>query len=269
MDNTKKLVIFSNWKIYMRSRQEVRDFVEGLRGKIKPQDFKFLEIFIIPDLLSFEFVKGSVATTGIKVGVQDLFWEDYGSFAGEVAPAMLKDLGCDCAYFGHSERRIYFGETDDNINKKIKAALRNDIIPILYIGETREELDKNLTEDVLKTQLDICLKDIDADSFKKTIIVYEPRWAIGQENSASADIISYSHVLARELIADIYGKKTASETRIMYGGSINEKNIHDIIRIADVDGAAITRAALNAEGFIKLIRIVREEAEKRNQRKHH
>ena len=199
------------------------------------------------------------------VGVQDLFWEDYGSFAGEVAPAMLKDLGCDCAYFGHSERRIYFGETDKNINKKIRAALRNAITPILYVGETREELDQNLTEKVLSKQLDICLKDIDRESFRKIIIVYEPRWAIGQEDSASPDIISSSHTLTRRLIADIYGRETATDTRIMYGGSINEKNIHDIIRISDVDGAAITRAALGAEGFLRLIRVVRAEAEKRNQ----
>ena len=264
MKNSKKLVVFSNWKIYMRSRQEVRDFVDDLKQKIEPVDFKFLEIFVIPDLISFEFVKDSLESTGIKVGVQDLFWEDYGSFAGEVAPAMLKDLGCNCAYFGHSERRLYFGETDENINKKIRAALRNNITPILYVGETREEFDKNLTEEVLKNQLDICLKDISADPFRKMIIVYEPRWAIGQEDSASPGIISSSHIMARSLIADMYGRETASGIRIMYGGSINEKNIHDIISIPDVDGAAITRAALTADGFIRLIRVVRKEAEKRN-----
>ncbi len=264
MRKSRKLVVFSNWKIYMRSRQEVSDFVEVLKSVITAQDLRFLDIFIIPDLLSFEFVKKGIEPTGIKVGVQDLFWEDYGSFAGEVAPAMLKDLGCDCAYFGHSERRIYFGETDENINKKIKAALRNDIIPILYIGETREELNRGLTGKVLKTQLDICLDGIDSSSFKKIIIVYEPRWAIGQKDSASPDTISGSHNLARKLIKDLYGSKISADTRIMYGGSVNLENIFGIIGIKDVDGAAITRAALSAEGFIKLIRVVRAEAEKRN-----
>ena len=153
----------------MQTRKQVSDFVETLKKALRPEYMQFLDIFIIPDFLSFEFVKKNTASLNIKVGVQDMFWEDYGPFAGEVAPSMLKDLQCDCAYFGHSERRSYFGETDENINKKIKAALRNDITPFLFVGETREELDRGLTDIVLDQQIETCLKDIDSISFQKIL----------------------------------------------------------------------------------------------------
>ena len=153
MEEFRKMVIFSNWKIYMKSRNEVESFVEKFKANFNSFDSDVLEIHIMTDFLSFEYVKKSIKDYGIKVGVQDIFWEDYGSFAGEVSPLMLKDLGCDSVYLGHSERKTYFGENDENINKKLLACLRNNITPLMFIGETKKELEMGLTEEVLKRQL--------------------------------------------------------------------------------------------------------------------
>ncbi len=264
MSDPKRLVIFSNWKIFMQTRKQVSDFVETLKKALRPEYMQFLDIFIIPDFLSFEFVKRNTASLNIKVGVQDMFWEDYGPFAGEVAPSMLKDLKCDCAYFGHSERRSYFGETDENINKKIKAALRNDITPFLFVGETREELDRGMTDIVLDQQIKTCLKDIDSISFQKILLVYEPRWAIGQKDPATVKVIESSHKKVRDLLAGRYGQEIASHTRILYGGSVNTENIVQIMSIGEVDGAAATRASIDPEGFLALIEVAAAEARSRN-----
>ena len=201
MNSPKKMVIFSNWKIYMKSRNEVESYAKIIEKNLKVISSKFIQIYIIADFLSFEYLKKRLQHLNIGIGVQDLFWEDYGPYAGEVSPSMLKDLGCDCAYFGHSERRSMFGETDKNINKKIKAALRNDITPILFVGETIEELQKGQTDDVLRAQLQKCLEGISIEIFKKVIVVYEPRWAIGQKDAASAQTIKPSHLMVRKLIA--------------------------------------------------------------------
>ena len=147
------MVIFSNWKIYMSSRKEVSEYVEKIKGNLGGFTSDVLEVHIMADFLSFEYLKKNLSGTGIKIGVQDLFWEDSGSFAGEVSPLMLKDLGCDSVYIGHSERKLLFGENDENVNRKVLAALRNEITPLIFIGETKQELDAGSTEEVLRRQL--------------------------------------------------------------------------------------------------------------------
>jgi len=263
MEEFRKMVIFSIWKIYMRSRNEVAGFVGRIKKNLKSFNSKVLEVHILTDFLSFEYVKKNLKDTGIKVGVQDVFWEDSGAFVGEVSPLMLKDLGCDSVYLGHSNRKIYFGETDENINKKILACLRNNITPLMLIGETKEEMDMGITVDILKRQLEIGLKGINADMLKKIIIIYEPRWAIGQEQSASLYLIRSMHQKTRELLAQLYDDDFVKQVRILYGGSVNLDNIKEIIEIKEVDGAGAARSAIDALDFIRLIQITGNEAVKR------
>jgi len=263
MDEFRKMVIFSNWKIYMKSRNEVVSFVEKIKENLESFDSKVLEVHIMTDFLSFEYVKKNLADTDIKVGIQDIFWEDSGAFAGEVSPLMLKDLGCDSVYIGHSERKIYFGENDENINKKMLACLRNNITPLMFIGETKEEMDKGITEDVLIRQLEIGLNGVGEEILNKIIIIYEPRWAIGQKQSASPDIIRSLHRKTRELLSQLYDDNFVRQVRILYGGSVNLNNIKEIIEIKEVDGVGAARAAVDPLDFIKLIRIIEIEALKR------
>ncbi|MBM3700969.1 MAG: triose-phosphate isomerase [Actinobacteria bacterium] len=259
-----KMIIFANWKIYMRSRGEVKDYASILKNELNHFESDFLEIHIMTDFISFDYVNSCLSKTQIKTGVQDLFWEDFGSYAGEVSPLMLKDLGCSSAYIGHSERKAYFGENDESINKKVLACLRNGIKPLMFIGETIEELKSGETEAVLKMQLEKGLSNISLEMLKNTAIIYEPRWAIGQKASASASTISSMHKLTRKLLSEIYGSKHAQRIPVLYGGSVNLDNIREIVAIQEVDGVGAARAALNPYDFIELVRITEEEAIKRN-----
>jgi len=235
--------------------------------KLKEEQISYntddLDVYIMPDFLSFEVVKNNLQDIPIYIGLQDIFWEDYGSFAGEVAPLMLKDLGCSCVYIGHSERKIYFGETNENINKKVLACYRNGIIPFLFVGETKEEFDMGITDKILKEQLKIGLNGIPEDFMKHLVIIYEPRWAIGKEDAASLDIIERCHKKVRGLIEELYNNDTARLTRVLYGGSVNLNNIASIIKIPDVDGAGSTRSSLNPISFAKMVRLVEKESEYR------
>jgi triosephosphate isomerase len=263
MNNTRKMVFFANWKIYMRTRKEVDAYVQSIKNNQKIFNTGIIEIQIMTDFLSFEFVKRNLASTGIQVGVQDLFWEDYGAFAGEVSPMMLGDLGCDCAYIGHSERKSLFCETDENVNKKVLACLRNKITPLMFIGETKDELEAGLTEEVLRKQLNTGLSKVTEELISKVIIIYEPRWAIGQKESASLETINDMHVKTRQLLSEIYSKSAIEPVRVLYGGSVNLDNIKEIIEIKEVDGVGAARASIDVSNFIELIKIMESEANRR------
>lgn len=262
----KKMVIFANWKIYMSSREEVRGYVEKIKENLKGFASDALEVHIMADFLSFEYLKRNLSGTGIKIGVQDLFWEDYGAFAGEVSPLMLKDLGCDSAYIGHSERKLLFGENDENVNKKVLAALRNKITPLMFIGETKEELDEGKTEEVLRRQLKIGLKNVTSEMLEKIVFIYEPRWAIGQEQSASKETVSAMHKKTYYLLEELYLPESVKKARLLYGGSVNLENIKETIKIKEVDGIGAARASIDPLNFIKLIKIIQSEALKRSKR---
>ena len=257
------MVIFSNWKIYMSSRAEVSEYVQKIKENLSGFSSKVLEVYIMADFLSFEYLKNNLSKTGIKIGVQDIFWEDSGSFAGEVSPLMLKDLGCDSVYIGHSERKLLFGENDENVNKKILAAMRNKITPLVFIGETKQELDDGKTVEVLRRQLRIGLNSVTQEMLEKIVFIYEPRWAIGQEQSASQETISAMHKKTYSLLEELYEPESVKKVRILYGGSVNHKNIKETIEIKEVDGIGAARASINPMDFVKLIKIIEAEALKR------
>jgi triosephosphate isomerase len=259
----KKFGVFSNLKIFMESRSEIIKYCEEIKENISLIDLDLIEIFIMPDFLSFETMKKLLSPFGIKVGVQDLYWEDGGSFSGEVSPKMLKDLNCDCVYLGHSERRTFFGETDENVNRKVRAAIRNEITPFIFVGETKEEYNLEETTNVLERQLKICLRDLNRDQLQKTILFYEPRWAIGQKESASLEHISRCHEKIRNTVSDLYDQETANDLRILYGGSVNLQNVEEIIRLSQVDGIGVARASLNIPDFFRIIKTVEAESYKK------
>jgi len=263
MEKIKKMIVFANLKIFMKSRAEVCEYVEDFKNNIAGIDTSLIEIHLMSDFLSFDYMKKNLAGTDIKIGVQDIFWEDWGAFTGEVSPAMLKDLGCDSAFIGHSVRKTLFHETDETVNMKVHACLRNNITPFMFIGETKEEHQAGLTEIILKRQLEKGLFSVNAEMLSNIVIVFEPRWAIGQQDSASMETIQKMHIKIRNMLGDLYGKDIIPEAKVIYGGGVNIENIGAIVKIPEVDGAGAARASLDALHFLKLISIIESEAKSR------
>lgn len=184
-----------------------------------------------------------------------MFWEDFGAYTGEISPPMLIDLGCTIVMLGHSERRSLFGETDENLNKKIHAALRHGLTPMLCIGETAEERDAGATVDVLRRQLSIALRGVTAEMTHRVLLLYEPRWAIGKAQAASLEYVESAHSIVRSEVERLYDKRTSTEITLMYGGSVNLTNLEEILLLAEVDGCGVSRAAWDAASFAEMIRV--------------
>ena len=265
----RKMITGANWKIYKKTCSEVKQFVKELKNNINSFRTDLMDAYILPDPVCLQSLIDELGDYPINYGTQDIFWEDSGSYTGEISPLVLKDLGCKYVFIGHSERRKYFGETNITINKKIHACYRNNIYPILLIGESAEERQKNITMDVLEKQLLTGLDGIPPVFLPEMALVYEPVWAIGQKDSASIKIIEESHLMVRELLSSLYNPDISNSTRILYGGSVNTKNGIDIIKIPDVDGLAITRGALDAGNFADFVRMTEAEAKKRSETKTH
>lgn len=214
-----------------------------------------IEILICPPFTGLHILHNSLADTGIKLGAQNLFWEEKGAYTGEISPLMLKDAGCTYVIVGHSERRQIMGETDLNVNRKIKAALDDGLTPILCVGETLQEREKDLAREVVKEQLRKGLQDIELQG-REIVLAYEPVWAIGTGVNASNDDAQEMIAFIRSYLAKIYDKATADSTRILYGGSVNAENIADFIAKEDVDGALIGGASLQADTLAAIVRKV-------------
>ncbi len=189
---------------------------------------------------------------GIQVGAQNMHWQDKGAFTGEVSAAMLKDVGCTHVILGHSERRTLFGETDSKVNKKLKAALKAGLIPILCIGETLEEREENVTEAVCQRQLAGALVGIEYWDLATCIIAYEPIWAIGTGRTATPEDAQSVIGFIRSVLGESYSE-AADQVRILYGGSVKADNIEGLMAKPDIDGALVGGASLQAEGFARIV----------------
>jgi len=265
----RKMITGANWKIYKKTCSEVREFVRTLKGNIDKFQTDLMDAYILPDPVCLQALIDELGDFPVNYGTQDIFWEDSGSYTGEISSLVLKDLGCRYVFIGHSERKKYFGETNITINKKIHACYRNDIYPILLIGESAEDRERGITPDILKEQLQTDLDGIPPNFLSKMALVYEPVWAIGQAGSASLEIIEESHLVVRQLLSTLYNPDISTSTRILYGGSVNTENGAEIIKIPDVDGLAITRGALDADNFADFIRMTEAEAKKRFEATNH
>lgn len=242
-------IIAGNWKMNNTISQSLL-----LINEIKKHSLsKEVEAVVCVPFISLNQVKKAIEGTNIRLGAQNMHWEDRGAYTGEVSPTMLKEIGIDYCIIGHSERRQYFGETDEMVNKKVKSALKYNIKPIICVGETLEERENAKEEEVVKKQVLKALEAIDKEDIKDIVIAYEPIWAIGTGKTASSDDANQMCKFIRETIGDKYDKEAKDNIRIQYGGSVKPANIKELMTKEDIDGALVGGASLVAEDFAALV----------------
>lgn len=244
----RKPIIAGNWKMN-KNIKEAMDFVNDVKDKV--QNDKVEAVICAPFTL-LKDLKEATKGTNIKIGAQNMHYADNGAFTGEIAPNMLKELDIDYVVIGHSERREYFNETDETVNKKVLKALEVGIDPILCCGETLEEREAGKTKEVCKVQVEKALENVSKDDLEKVVIAYEPVWAIGTGKTATSedanDVIKY----IREVVANLYGD-LANKVRIQYGGSVKPQNVAEIMAQSDIDGALVGGASLESSDYTKLV----------------
>lgn len=243
-------MIAGNWKMHLTSK-EAADLAAAMKAGLDP-DLKH-EVLLAPTFTNLHAVKAAIAGSKILLASQDVAWEEKGAFTGAVSPAQIIDAGCTHALIGHSERRKIFLETDEVVNKKMKAAIKANIVPVLCIGETLEERESQKTYRVLETQLNGAFAGITAAEAAKVVIAYEPVWAIGTGKTATPDQAQDAHVFVRKQMERIYGRDYAEAVRILYGGSVKADNIDELMSQGDIDGALVGGESLKADKFLRVI----------------
>lgn len=246
----RKPLIVANWKMNKKIA-EARAFCEEFLPLVK--NVTDVDILICPPFTCLHVLKAALQGSKVKLGAQDLFWEDKGAYTGEVSASMLADAACEYVILGHSERRQIIGENDAVINRKVKAAMEAGLLPVLCIGETLQERENSRAMEVVKEQLNRDLKDIQLND-NKLIVAYEPVWAIGTGVNASSDDAQEMIGFIRECLGKMFGKSLADSVRILYGGSVNVENINMFLSKEEVDGALVGGASLQAESFAKIVR---------------
>ena len=211
-----------------------------------------VDVVVAPPFTALTAVTSVIKNSSIALAAQNVFWEEKGAFTGEIAPAMLKDAGCAYVIIGHSERRQYFHETDETVNRRLKTALRASLIPIVCIGETLAEREADKTFGILERQIRFGLIDLSLDEIGKVIIAYEPVWAIGTGRTATPEQAQEVHGFIRKLIAQLFSREIADRMRILYGGSVKPDNIDQLMAQEDIDGALVGGASLKAEDFARI-----------------
>ena len=246
----RKPIIAGNWKLF-KTTGEAEAFAKELCGKVGHAGDR--EIVICPAFTVLQQVNKIIRGTNVKLGAQDMYWEDTGAFTGEISAVMLKDCGCEFVIIGHSERRQFFSETDRSVNIKTKKAVASGIVPIMCVGETLKQREEGVTFKVVESQVTEGLSGISAQDMLKTVIAYEPVWAIGTGKTATPQQAEEVHAFIRKILSDVSGKETAEQLRILYGGSIKPENISDIMRCANIDGGLVGGASLKVDSFLSII----------------
>jgi len=249
--NIRKPFIAGNWKMNM-TISEASELVKTVLEKSR--DLTEAEIVIIPPFTALYATKKVLQGSFIHIGAQNLFWEDSGAFTGEISSTMLKDAGCTYVVIGHSERRQYFCETNETVNKKIKSALLNKLVPIMCIGESLEEREKGETIIKVEAQITEGLRNFNREEVSRIVIAYEPLWAIGTGLTAAPSQAQEVHSFIRNKLSEKYGNETGSCAIILYGGSVKPANTLSLLKEKDIDGALVGGASLKAESFIEIIK---------------
>lgn len=247
--SNEKPFIAGNWKMH-KTIPEAVEMVKALKEE-SPQ-LTDAELVVIPPYTMLSEVKKVIEGSTIQLGAQNIFWEEKGAFTGEVSPPMLKDAGCQYVTIGHSERRQYFGETNETVNKKIKAALAHELTPIMCIGESLEEREKGNTMDKVETQINSGLEGLGKDEIRQIVIAYEPIWAIGTGVTATPSQAEEVHSFIRKKLTEKYGNEIASYAIILYGGSVKPANTYSILKENNINGALVGGASLEADSFIQI-----------------
>jgi triosephosphate isomerase len=247
----RKKIIAANWKMNMTSAESA-SFMEDLKLELK--NFDGAEIVIVPSFTALPCLSEIISELpGITLGAQNMWHESSGAFTGEVSAGMLREFFTRYVVLGHSERRIIFGETDELVNKKVKAAHAASLRPILCVGETLEERDADRHHEVLAKQLRGSLAGLDAEQMLDTVIAYEPVWAIGTGRTATPEQAQEAHAFIRKTLADIFDPATAAKVRIQYGGSVKPDNAKELLHQPDIDGALVGGASLDPRSFAKIV----------------
>lgn len=247
----RKAVIAGNWKMN-KTRPEAKELLEAIKPLVANAEGKVEVIACVP-YTNLETAVAATAGSNVKVGAENVHFEKSGAFTGEISADMLVEVGVEYVVLGHSERRQYFGETDETVNKRTKAALAAGLRPIVCVGELLWEREANITEEVIARQIKLDLAGVSADDIKKTIIAYEPVWAIGTGKTATADQAQEVCAFIRATLAKLYGAAVADAVTIQYGGSMNAGNAAELLSKPDVDGGLIGGASLKANDFNTIV----------------
>lgn len=232
---------------------EAIDLANGIKRELFKLDFAYVDVVLCPVFTALSEVAEILNETDIGLGGQDVYWLEEGAFTGEISPLMLKDAGCQYVIIGHSERRQFFGETNETVNKKIKASLKHGLTPIICVGENLQEREANNTFKVIQNHIQGSLAEISAQDLAKTVIAYEPVWAIGTGKTATPDQAQEVHKYIRDLLSKMYGQEASEGIRIQYGGSVKPENIAELIGKPDVDGALVGGASLKVDSFSAIV----------------
>ena len=212
-----------------------------------------VEIVICAPFVALQAVKEAAAGTNVKVGAQNMHWEESGAYTGEVSPTMLNAIGIEYVIIGHSERREYFAETDETVNKKVHSAFAHNLIPIVCVGETLEQREEGVTRTLVEGQTRAALKDLSVENVKACVIAYEPIWAIGTGKTATSEDANEVIGYIRNTVAEVAGQEAADAIRIQYGGSMKPDNASELMAMPEIDGGLVGGASLKAEDFSKLV----------------
>ena len=245
----RKKIIAGNWKMNMTPSEAV-ELINTLKPLVQTEEADV--VFCVPaiDIIpAVEAAKGS----NIQIGAENLYYEEKGAFTGEISPEMLTDAGVKYVVIGHSERRQYFNETDETVNKKVKKALAYDITPIMCVGESLEEREAEKTKEIVKDQTMKGLEGLTNEQVSSLVIAYEPIWAIGTGKTASSQDANEVIAYIREVVKDMYSEEVSEEVRIQYGGSVKPSNVEEIMNESDIDGALVGGASLEASDFTALV----------------
>lgn len=244
-------IVAGNWKMNKTAR-ETRRFMLALRNKLAGMDSRS-EVLVFPPFVCLETAVDAARDMRVEVGAQNTSWQKSGALTGEVSPEMLEDLGVTHVLLGHSERRGIFGETDEDVNRKLRHVLSGGLKPIVCVGEVLSEREGGLTEDVVRRQIGGAFKDVAPDHAARVAVAYEPVWAIGTGRTSSPEMANEVHVLIRDAIAGIFGKVEAGGMRILYGGSVKADNAGGLLSESDVDGVLVGGASLEADSFAGIV----------------
>src|SRR5204862_3146378 len=252
----RKKIVAANWKMNM-TQAESAAFIKSLLLELG--DITDIEVVIVPPLTAIARVMEALgASQSIKVGAQNMHWEANGAFTGEISAALLRDLLVRYVVLGHSERRMLFGETDEIVNRKVRAAHEATLRPIVCVGETLEQRDRGNVEKILSIQLRGSLKDLSEKELQETVIAYEPVWAIGTGRNATPEQAQEAHAFIRHTLGEMSDEATADRIRIQYGGSVKPENARDLMIQPDIDGALVGGASLDPRSFAQIVKAARE-----------
>jgi triosephosphate isomerase len=249
--NQRKPMIAGNWKMYKTPDEAAATAQQLVRSVGSVSD---VDIMIAPTFIALAAVYAAIKNSPVALGAQNLYWQDEGAYTGEISAPMLKSVGCRYCIIGHSERRQYFAETDETVNKKIKAAIKAGLQPIFCVGETEKERESGQTLSILDKQIKKGLEGLVLEQLDLLIIAYEPVWAIGTGKTATDDQAQEVHRFIRSLVKNNFGQALSDSVRILYGGSVKPDNIASLMAMPDIDGALVGGASLNAESFRKIVK---------------